>query len=167
MISYFRHPSHDYAMAGSCGVVYKGLGVTEVYGWNDYGYVEIRNIFFCIVCHQAFFQDSQSSSDTSYTRQSNSTIRAQRFYENQFSRYHAIYGPQSSYTMVLRIWSFHPQKFSRGKNSQLPEWNQQGHLNEGTMHFFGGVDYNMEGTKKDFRRQHFSIESNFNGKMPK
>ena len=69
--------------------------------------------------------------------------------------------------MVLRIWSFHPQKFSRGKNSQLPEWNQQGHLNEGTMHFFGGVDYNMEGTKEDFRRQHFSIESNFNGKMPK
>ena len=56
MISYFRDPSHDYAMAGSCGVVYKGLGVTEVYGWNDYGYVEIRTIFFASCAIRHFFR---------------------------------------------------------------------------------------------------------------
>ena len=42
-----------------------------------------------------------------------------------------------------------------------------GHLNEGTMHFFGGADFIVENTKMDFRKQHFSIESKFDWKMPK
>ena len=37
------------------------------------------------------------------------------------------------------------------------------------MHFFGGVDYIVNGTKAgtNFRKQHFSIESKFDRKMPK
>ena len=35
------------------------------------------------------------------------------------------------------------------------------------MHFFGGTDYIVKGTKVNFEKQHFSIESKFDRKMPK
>ena len=57
------------------------------------------------------------------------------------------------------LWSFHFQNWEFKKKT--------GRLNEGTMHFFGGADFIVENTKMDFRKQHFSIESKFDWKMPK